>query len=64
MSTVNLPQEAYIMAYIVNKYNSYYAVFGINGKKKWIKIGNVDKKDAKKALKLLEIEHLFNSLSG
>ncbi len=51
------------MAYLVNKHNSYYAVFSINGKKKWIKIGNVDKKDAKKALKLLEIEHLKSRLN-
>lgn len=50
------------MASLVYKHNSYYAVFSIHSKKKWIKIGRVDKKDARKILKHLEIEHLKGRL--
>jgi len=50
------------MASLVYKHKSYYAVFSINRKKKWIRIGSVDKKDARKVLKQLEIEHLKGKL--
>ncbi|CAN0529974.1 unnamed protein product, partial [Scytosiphon promiscuus] len=50
------------MAYLVYKHKSYYAVFSINRKRKWIKIGRVDKKVARKTLKQLEIEHLKGKL--
>ena len=43
------------MAYLVFKHGSYYAVFKIS-KKKWIKIGRVDKPFAKRILKQLEIK--------
>jgi len=50
------------MASLVYKHKSYYAVFSINGKKKWIKIGRVDKKGASKLLKQLELEHVKGKL--
>jgi len=50
------------MAYLVYKHKSYYAVFSINRKRKWIKIGRVDKKVARKTLKKLEIEYLKGKL--
>lgn len=50
------------MAYLVYKHKSYYAVFSINRRKKWIKIGRVNKKEARKTLKQLEIEHLKGKL--
>ena len=50
------------MAYLTQKHKTYYAVFSINRKRKWIKIGRVDKKSAKKVLKQLEIEHLKGKL--
>lgn len=43
------------MASLVYNHNSYYAVFSASGKKKWIKIGRVQKKKAKQILKKLEI---------
>jgi len=45
------------MAYLVHKYKKYYAVFSLNGRKKWIRIGNVSKSEAKKILKQLEAEN-------
>jgi len=50
------------MASLVFKYKSYYAVFSVNRKKKWIRIGKVSKVQAKKILKQLEIEHLKGRL--
>lgn len=50
------------MASLVCKCKSYYAVFSINGKKKWVKIGKVDKKEARKLLKELELEHVKGNL--
>lgn len=50
------------MAYLVHKYKSYYAVFSLKGKKKWIKIGNVNKPQAKKILKQLELDNTLKSL--
>lgn len=50
------------MAYLTQKHKTYYAVFSINRRKKWIKIGRVDKRQAKKALKQLELEHLKGKL--
>lgn len=50
------------MASLAYKHNSYYAIFSINGKKKWIKIGRVDKKEARKLLKQMELEHIRGKL--
>ena len=50
------------MASLVFKYKSYYAVFSINRRKKWIRIGKVSKVQAKKILKQLETEHLKGKL--
>ncbi|MFI5323434.1 MAG: tyrosine-type recombinase/integrase, partial [Thermodesulfobacteriota bacterium] len=50
------------MASLAYKHNSYYAVFSIKGKKKWIRIGRVDKKEAKKLLKYMELEHIKGRL--
>ncbi len=50
------------MASLAYKHNSYYAVFSINRKKKWIRIGRVDKKEARKILKQLELEHIKGRL--
>jgi len=46
------------MASLVYQHNSYYAVFSVNRKKKWIKIGSVEKKEARKVLKQLEIQYI------
>ena len=50
------------MAYLGTKNRTYYAVFSINGSKKWIRIGNVDRKEARKVLRELELEHLRGKL--
>ena len=52
------------MTSLVYKHKSYYAVFSIKSKKKWIRIGRVDKKVARKLLKHLELEHVKGSMSG
>ena len=44
------------MASLVKKKGTYYAVFSFNIKKKWLKIGNVNYKDARQILKKLELE--------
>jgi site-specific recombinase XerD len=46
------------MASLVYQHNSYYAVFSVKRKKKWIKIGRVDKKEARKVLKHLEVQYI------
>ena len=46
------------MASLVYKHKSFYAVFSIHRKKKWIKIGSVDRKEARKILRQLEIHHI------
>jgi site-specific recombinase XerD len=51
------------MASLVYKHNSYYAVFSASGKKKWIKIGRVDKKKARQILRKLEIEFTKDRLN-
>ena len=51
------------MTSLVYKHKSYYAVFSIEGKTKWIRIGRVDKKEARKLLKHLELEHVKGSMS-
>ncbi|MGE5445022.1 MAG: tyrosine-type recombinase/integrase [Ignavibacteriales bacterium] len=43
------------MASLVYKYGSYYAIFSVSGKKHWIRIGKVDKPNARKILKQLEL---------
>lgn len=45
------------MASLAFKAGSYYGVFSRGGKKKWFKIGKVDKKQAKKILKQLELDY-------
>jgi len=50
------------MASLVFKYKSYYAVFSINRRKKWVRIGKVSKVQANKILKQLETEHLKGKL--
>jgi site-specific recombinase XerD len=50
------------MASLVFNHNSYFAVFSINGTRKWIKIGKVDKKQVKKILKTLEVEYAKDKL--
>lgn len=50
------------MASLVFKYKSYYAVFSVNKKKKWIKIGKVSKAQANKILKQLEAQHIKGKL--
>lgn len=50
------------MASLAYKHNSYYAIFSISGKKKWIRIGKVDKKGARRILKQMEIEHIKGRL--
>jgi len=51
------------MASLVYKHNSYYAVFSIKRKKKWIKIGKVSRREASRLLKQLELEHLKGKLN-
>ncbi len=50
------------MASLIYKHNSYYAVFSIKRKKKWIRIGSIDRKEAKKILRRLEVEHIKGNL--
>jgi site-specific recombinase XerD len=50
------------MASLVFKYKSYYAVFSVNKRKKWIRIGQVSKVQAKQIIKQLEAEHLKGKL--
>ncbi|MCH7927903.1 MAG: tetratricopeptide repeat protein [Candidatus Dadabacteria bacterium] len=45
------------MASLAFKAGSYYAVFSRGIKKKWLRIGRVDKKQAKKMLRQLELEY-------
>lgn len=51
------------MASLVHKHNSYYAVFSINRRHKWIRIGKVDKKQARKVLKQLELDFTKGKLN-
>ncbi len=44
------------MASLVKKQSTYYAVFSIKRKKRWIKLGNIPSKEARQILKKLEIE--------
>ncbi|HXG31275.1 MAG TPA: tyrosine-type recombinase/integrase, partial [Thermodesulfobacteriota bacterium] len=44
------------MASLVFNHGAYFAVFSVSGKKIWRKIGKVDKKEAKRILKQLELE--------
>lgn len=48
------------MASLVFNHGSYYAVFSQYGKRHWIKIGNVDKVNARKILKQLELAQTQN----
>ncbi|MEE8043556.1 MAG: hypothetical protein V3T32_00295, partial [Thermodesulfobacteriota bacterium] len=50
------------MASLVYKHKSYYAVFSINSKKKWIKLGKIGKKEANKLLKQLELTYTKEKL--
>jgi len=45
------------MASLVFKAGSYYGIFSRGKKKKWLKIGRVDKKQAAKMLRQLELEY-------
>ncbi|MGE5444851.1 MAG: tyrosine-type recombinase/integrase, partial [Ignavibacteriales bacterium] len=51
------------MASLVRNHGSYYAVFSVAGKKHWVKIGKVDKANAKKILKQLELAQTQNRLN-
>ena len=51
------------MASLVHKHNSYYAIFSIKEKHKWIRIGKVDKKQAMKVLKKLDLDHIKGRLN-
>lgn len=51
------------MASLVYKHMSYYAVFSIHRKKKWIKIGRVDRKEARKLLRQLEMQYIKGKLN-
>lgn len=51
------------MASLVLNHNSYYPVFRVNGRKKWIKIGRVDKKNAKKMIEKLELDFAKDRLN-
>ena len=51
------------MASLAFKGGSYYGIFSKGGKKKWLKIGRVDKKQAKKILRQLELEYSKDRLN-
>jgi len=51
------------MASLVYKHKSYYAVFSINSKKKWVRLGPVTKTEASKLLRHLELEYIKGKLS-
>lgn len=51
------------MASLAFRGGSYYGIFSKGGKKKWLKIGRVDKKDAKKILRQLELEYSKDRLN-
>lgn len=44
------------MASLIFNHGSYYAVFSLDGRKFWKKIGKIERKEAKKILKHLELE--------
>ncbi|HWP91545.1 MAG TPA: tyrosine-type recombinase/integrase [Thermodesulfobacteriota bacterium] len=46
------------MASLQFKCNTYYGVFSVNGRKKWVKIGSVTKQEAQKILRQLELEFI------
>lgn len=50
------------MASLVKNHNSYYAVFSRHGRKQWIRIGSIDKTNAKKILKELELQAIMDRL--
>jgi site-specific recombinase XerD len=52
-----------IMASLVFKAGSYYGVFSRGSKKKWLKIGRVDKKQASNMLRQLELEYSKDRLN-
>jgi len=51
------------MGSLAFKGGSYYGIFSKGGKKKWLKIGRVDKKQAKKILRQLELEYSRDRLN-
>lgn len=51
------------MASLTFNHGSYFAVFSIGQKKKWKKIGKVNKREAKRILKQLEIDYERNRLN-
>ena len=51
------------MASLVNKKGTYYAVFSISRKKRWVKIGNIPNKEARQILKKLELEFIKGRLN-
>ncbi len=51
------------MASLVYKHSSYYAVFSVGAKKRWVKIGSVEKREARRILKKLEIEFTKDRLN-
>ena len=50
------------MASLQYKHGSYYAVFSNGTHKKWIRLGRIDKRQAKQAKRKLELEHSRNRL--
>ncbi len=50
------------MASLVHKHKSYYAIFSNKGKKKWVRIGDISKKDAKKIIRQLELKFIKDKL--
>ncbi len=51
------------MAYLLYNHGSYYGVFTHTGRKHWVRIGRVDKQNARKILRQLEVEYAKDRLN-
>lgn len=51
------------MAYLLYNHGSYYGIFTKGGRKLWIRIGRVDKQNARKILRQLEVEYAKDRLN-
>jgi len=52
------------MPLLLYKHGSYYGVFSYKGRKKWVKIGKVSKRDVKQLLKRLESKIAMDRLNN
>jgi integrase-like protein len=51
------------MAYLLYNHGSYYGIFTHAGRKHWVRIGRIDKQNARKILRQLEVEYAKDRLN-